>query len=181
MIVVRRRGEGIRVSQDNDVVYHYTGANGLKGILDSGQFWATDMQYLNDTAELTLLQIEATKELRAYSARCPRYAEIVDSAIPMLPLESGSHYSISFSGDPDSLSQWRGYGGSQGYAIGFTMDSLARVARTTPMVPDSARVNTTTPRGQRRFQRRSMTQSRCWITNWKGTQVSGLVRQKSWQ
>lgn len=32
MIVVRRRGEGIRVSQDNDVVYHYTDAGGLKGI-----------------------------------------------------------------------------------------------------------------------------------------------------
>ncbi|GGF18191.1 DUF2971 domain-containing protein [Subtercola lobariae] len=117
------------MSHDDDLVYHYTDANGLKGILDSGKFWATDMQYLNDSAELTLLQVEAIEELRSYASIHLQHAEIIELAIPMLPLESGSHYSISFSEDPDSLSQWRGYGGVQGYAIGFSKDSLARVAQ----------------------------------------------------
>lgn len=90
------------------------------------------MQFLNDSAELTLLQLEAVKELRTYAKLHPAYAGIVDLAIRMLPLESGSHYSVSFSEKPDSLSQWRGYGGAQGYAIGFTKESLTRVVQNDP-------------------------------------------------
>jgi hypothetical protein len=117
------------MNEHNDVVYHYTDASGLKGIVDHGLFWATDMQYLNDSAELTLLQLEAVEELRAYGRTNPQYAEIIEKAVPMLPLGSGSHYSVSFSEDADSLSQWRGYGGVQGYAIGFSKDSLYDVVQ----------------------------------------------------
>lgn len=35
----------------SDVVYHYTDPKGLIGILTSGQFWATDIRYVNDSSE----------------------------------------------------------------------------------------------------------------------------------
>jgi uncharacterized Fe-S radical SAM superfamily protein PflX len=34
-------------------IFHYTTAEGLKGILTSQTLWATDFRYLNDTEELS--------------------------------------------------------------------------------------------------------------------------------
>lgn len=46
-------------------VYHYTSAEGLLGIVGSGQLRATDLRYLNDTSEL---HYGLTEMLRAYEA-----------------------------------------------------------------------------------------------------------------
>ena len=35
------------------IIYHYTNDVGLKGILETGQLWLTDIFSLNDPAELT--------------------------------------------------------------------------------------------------------------------------------
>jgi hypothetical protein len=35
-------------------LYHYTDQNGLLGIMDSGNLWATKVQYLNDSKEFNL-------------------------------------------------------------------------------------------------------------------------------
>jgi hypothetical protein len=37
-----------------DTLYHYTDINGLKGIWEEGNLWATGFRYLNDTSELRL-------------------------------------------------------------------------------------------------------------------------------
>lgn len=39
---------------DHPVLYHYTNAQGLQGILDNHQLWATDIGYLNDSMERTM-------------------------------------------------------------------------------------------------------------------------------
>ena len=33
-------------------IYHYTGAAGLRGILQSGHIWATHTDFMNDSAEI---------------------------------------------------------------------------------------------------------------------------------
>ena len=35
-----------------DLLYHYTGWEGLEGILRERMIWATDVRYLNDTSEV---------------------------------------------------------------------------------------------------------------------------------
>jgi hypothetical protein len=37
-----------------DTIYHYTDINGLRGIYDGGQLWATSSLFLNDIMELRL-------------------------------------------------------------------------------------------------------------------------------
>jgi len=34
------------------VLYHYTSAEGLKGIIENNELWATSAYYLNDSAEM---------------------------------------------------------------------------------------------------------------------------------
>lgn len=40
------------VSEDFPKLYHYTDANGLKGIIENNELWATHYQYLNDFTEV---------------------------------------------------------------------------------------------------------------------------------
>lgn len=50
-------GLGPIASSDNDLpetLYHYTDINGLVGIWEKGQIWATNSMYLNDTSEVRL-------------------------------------------------------------------------------------------------------------------------------
>ena len=110
-----------------ELLYHYTTVESLLGIIESGALWATHIHYLNDTSEAHLLwdQIrvvidsrlenpdetkrDALSELRQF-ASAPTYGDI---------------YVVSFSKDGgDRLSQWRGYGGAGGVAIGFNIAAL---------------------------------------------------------
>lgn len=35
-----------------EILYHYTSFKGLLGIVDSGVLWASDVRYMNDSAEM---------------------------------------------------------------------------------------------------------------------------------
>jgi hypothetical protein len=48
-----------------ELVYHYTDAAGLLGIISSGTLWATDIEFLNDAQELTYARATVLDELRA--------------------------------------------------------------------------------------------------------------------
>ena len=41
-----------RIEDEHPELFHYTGINGLKGILESQELWATHARFLNDGAEL---------------------------------------------------------------------------------------------------------------------------------
>jgi hypothetical protein len=118
---------------DDSVLYHYTDAAGLIGVLSSGTMWASDMRDLNDSAEITLQLKEAAQVLSTRPGDFPGWPENrhdVTSAIQMLSLpQPGYWFSASFSAEPDLLSQWRGYGGAkQSFAIGFDKGQLADAA-----------------------------------------------------
>jgi len=106
------------------VIYHYTDESGLRGILQSGKLWLTDIFCLNDPSELRhgirlaldILRQEADKgppELKLFHKNL---AQVVTGN-----LEVTAHYFICcFSDTGEDLGQWRSYAADgRGYALGF--------------------------------------------------------------
>ncbi|HXM43255.1 MAG TPA: DUF2971 domain-containing protein [Bryobacteraceae bacterium] len=113
-------------------LYHYTTQEGLLGIINSKEIWATHSQYLNDTREyrhaIGMVAAEIKKRLAAAVGDSHRI--LADMSQGFEGIENMNVCVCSFSEDRDSLSQWRAYGGStSGYAIGFAPDHLAEMVR----------------------------------------------------
>ncbi|HXC42362.1 MAG TPA: DUF2971 domain-containing protein [Candidatus Dormibacteraeota bacterium] len=115
-------------------LYHYTTQAGLLGIIKDRQIWATHTQYLNDRREflhaVDLVRGEIQRFLdernTGQEAASAVRVEALNRMREML-LMSPEHINVcvcSFSEDSDSLSQWRAYGGSSGFAIGFSPEVL---------------------------------------------------------
>lgn len=111
-------------------LYHYTTQTGLLGIIRARQIWMTHTQYLNDRREflhaVDLVRGEIQRLIGEQNGR-PREASTtrMEALNKMRGAVSSSpeHINVcvcSFSEDSDSLSQWRAYGGSSGFAIGFS-------------------------------------------------------------
>jgi hypothetical protein len=115
--------------------YHYTSASGLLGITTELRIWATHSQYLNDRHEyhharkLALTEIESrlAGSLEYIGTRLEFLKEMRSVLeAPLLPYFNVCV--VSFSGEFDSLPQWRAYAGKGGYAIGFERRTLTRLA-----------------------------------------------------
>jgi Protein of unknown function (DUF2971) len=127
------------VSSNDDLLYHYTTLESFIGIIESGELWASHIRYLNDTSEMNLMwelvrsRIEARRRDAENAAR-DRLDQIQQFAASPLNQDI---YLISFSKDGgDRLSQWRGYGGGAGIAIGFDPKQVKkRCTTTTPVRP----------------------------------------------
>jgi hypothetical protein len=114
------------------LLYHYTGAQGFLGIIQSQAIWASNIRYLNDAQELDhavkLAQqiiLERAKETEGH-----REQEALTSLGTRLSTGGGAQVFVaSFSAVGDSLSQWRGYCPSgAGYSIGFIAEDLCNEA-----------------------------------------------------
>lgn len=97
-------------------LYHYTGAAGLIGIMQSRTLRATDYRHLNDRKEYRigakLLQEELDRRQMEKRDRI-RFENFVRET------QRGC-FVLSFSEQGDQLSQWRAYcPGGNGYALGF--------------------------------------------------------------
>lgn len=121
------------------VLYHYTDAPGLMGIVSSRSIRLSDSRHLNDQRE-QLETRDATKEVvewhvKRFPSEPARLARALLSTFQQtddLKLSrSGLLFVACFSVDSDSLSQWRSYGrGEGGFAIGFKASALWRLAQT---------------------------------------------------
>ena len=113
-------------------LFHYTSADGLLGIVHSGELWATNVVHLNDASELAdarsllsllLEQLETWKlseNVRFFLTTIPVYLEKM----------SLDYFVICFCPNGDLLSQWRAYGArGTGYSIGFNTTALGDAAR----------------------------------------------------
>ncbi len=133
-----------------DVVYHYTDGTGLIGIISNQEIWCSNVLYLNDSLEwqygvdvfeemlqeivdgnadpLKLLNAEWAKEIKRMFGKYYR-AQKNSSMNTFAPC-----YAASFSEDPDSLPQWRGYStkGAR-YAIGFHTAKLQALGKGTSL------------------------------------------------
>lgn len=115
-----------------EVLYHYTNQSGLLGILSTQKIWATQINYLNDTKEFWHAFEIAEKALaaRVQTTSEPAQRDALNTLQEGLELLTNNEIFISsFSEAQDSLSQWRGYVGSQpGFAIGFNFKQLRQIA-----------------------------------------------------
>jgi hypothetical protein len=129
-----------------EIIYHYTNSAGLLGILSGGQLWLGDVEFMNDAEELLYGRAAVVADLEAkaeslwpanvedpdQSAEWCR-ASIIRLIVNFLTRVNLARnftyhvYASCFCEDPDLLSQWRGYAGEGGYAVGFRADALAQI------------------------------------------------------
>lgn len=114
------------------VLYHYTTQQGILGIIDKKELWATHTQYLNDSREFHHAIGLVKEELRDLKLN-PSYREkgafLNDMEKALAGFGTMNVCVCSFSEQGDLLSQWRAYGGgASGFAIGFSGAFLRSVS-----------------------------------------------------
>jgi hypothetical protein len=102
------------------LLFHYTTAAGMLGILNDSSIWASSAYHLNDAAEFryALNLIADRLKLRLKSEHGPMnatYGQLLSSLGAMT--SSIQVFIASFSEHGDVLSQWLAYSGSNGYAL----------------------------------------------------------------
>lgn len=111
-------------------LYQYTNEAGLRGILQSGTIWMSDIFTMNDTSEvrhacsqaLQLLQQRAENGHPVIKMLAEGLSRFNRAAIPIL----ANFYIGCFTTNGDDLGQWRAYGDDgHGFALGFDASLLA--------------------------------------------------------
>src|SRR5260370_29584283 len=141
-------------------IFHYTNAEGLKGILSSKTLFATDCRFLNDTGEVGVIRNLVLPVLETEIAEMiPKLVErqfvrwfyefhgergnrcqaggffeplikLMNNVSPLFVLSFCRHDERSKEFDPGLLSQWRGYGDEGGYAIEFDDAGVDNLSKT---------------------------------------------------
>ena len=111
-----------------ETVFHYTTAEGLYGIVESGQLWATDARYLNDSSEVeygrevleSVLRrwVQQNSGDRSFGAALLR--RLFETCNGPRATERSSIFVVCFCEKPSLLGQWRAYSQTGGYSIGFS-------------------------------------------------------------
>ena len=147
----RHRSRARRLADEEPLVWHYTNAAGLLGILKHREVWLTHQQHLNDASEIkygeqvawdalgTFMQTpeqcwpgaedhpygweDFLQEISRQVAPGGRFQRFADTAM------------ACFSREPDLATQWLLYGdGGRGFALGFKLAFLAELATANPNV-----------------------------------------------
>lgn len=133
------------ISEIYPKLYHYTTYEGLSGILETQNLWATNYQFLNDALEIQLFKNRLRAALTPIIIEhvliqhgfCSNFQQILNERISEVvdgnyKITGHEFYITSFCGQHSDaysrknglLSQWRGYGGDGGYAIVFDTAKL---------------------------------------------------------
>jgi hypothetical protein len=107
------------------MIFHYTNDSGLKGILEGGNLWLTNITNLNDPTELKYGFSHAIKFMneRAESGHevTRNFARRFEEFMGGGHVEKIAHHFVCcFSSEGDDLGQWRSYSDNgRGFALGF--------------------------------------------------------------
>lgn len=106
------------------VLYHYTAADGLAGIIKTRELWATHADYMNDASELRYALKVFAQVAKAYKGD-----EANGGAWTLVKRLIKTRwvrvFAVSMCTKPDLLGQWRGYGTrGGGFSIGFETQAL---------------------------------------------------------
>lgn len=125
-------------SEVDALLYHYTSAAGLMGIVQNREIWATESNYLNDPTEVGFASRVLEDLLSDYAAR-GGVSEVdkkrIEFAIALLQRAYSNPHSeeqyvedrsfiTSFSRTDRSLTLWRLYSGQAGFCVGFDKEHL---------------------------------------------------------
>lgn len=118
------------IPEPGDLLYHYTSATGLLGIIDSKTIWATRADHLNDSREVWH-GIKMIKELLPDFESGHPAVPVARDLFETRPEEDIPKLFIAaWTEEGDQLSQWRGYGsGGAAYSLGFSRQALYEKAR----------------------------------------------------
>ena len=103
----------------DEAIYHYTSAEGLRGIIENSEIWLTNVAFVNDTTECKALKKEIDLFIDSDFTNNivrDRWKEFIDD-----PDSNYDTYISSFSRGKESLEQWRSYGN---FRIGFEANKL---------------------------------------------------------
>lgn len=119
--------------QPDGPLYHYTTFRGLMGIVENRCLWASDIRYMNDSAELrhtvNLLSREVAQRLDDPGSKASALNSFVDWVSHRV---TNGHlvFAASFRSHGNLLSQWRGYSTvGKGVSLGFDSEYIVRCAR----------------------------------------------------
>jgi hypothetical protein len=111
---------------DDDLIWHYTNAEGLYGIINDQAIHCTNCLFLNDSKEYMFAMELVKGSLQNYfkSSKSGRLYTLnrICHALEEAHINNKDNlapYLSCFSKNKDLLSQWRGYCPSGGYSIGF--------------------------------------------------------------
>ena len=115
-----------------ETLYHYTTFTGLLGIVKSGALWASDISYMNDSAEMRhtadLIGSEIAERIAAGRSDPNLLNQFLDWVSHRF---TNGHmlFAASFRSNGNLLSQWRGYSSlGKGVSIGFDPGHLLKCA-----------------------------------------------------
>ncbi len=107
---------------------HYTNLAALKGIVESGELWASNVAFLNDREELLhgVKCAERVLDQILNNSKLLQWREAIGDVVGRLEAgELPNTYAACFCERSDLLSQWRGYGGNeQGVCLVFDRSGL---------------------------------------------------------
>jgi hypothetical protein len=117
--------------QNDDYLYHYTTVDAFLEIVEKQEIWASNIFYLNDTAEFHLAVKLARDLLRDEinnvqnnlgKQRLEEVYKLLDKVGPSTIMNPVFVWSLSEDGD--DLNQWRAYCRNGGVAVGFRRKEL---------------------------------------------------------
>jgi len=111
------------MQQPPAILYHYTSAEGLLGILSTNCIWGTQIQFLNDSTELSFGVATVNSILKKI--------DVPDEIMSKWEGRPDNPFCFvaSFCEEGDLLSQWRGYtSDATGYSLGFRTESLSKLS-----------------------------------------------------
>jgi Protein of unknown function (DUF2971) len=143
--------ENVQQVPSSNRLYHYTASDGLKGIIEKSELWATSAFYLNDSAEIsygcgvvreTLMSwLDDHRDKKHYFGH-----QLGEHLYNAFGGDNSGRDIFEFGADPEIflacfceddnlLSQWRAYGQTGGYSIGFDVPSF-KMGEPPAMLPE---------------------------------------------
>lgn len=116
-----------------ETLYHYTTLKGLLGIVSSRGLWASDIRYMNDSAEMKhaadLIKKDIARRIAGGHSN-PKLLNQLQYWVGHRIDHGHMLFSASFRSNGNLLSQWRGYSThGKGVSIGFDPDRILNCAR----------------------------------------------------
>ena len=111
----------------DDILYHYTDAAGIIGILKTAELWATNILHFNDASEFKHRSRLAVTYLKssAHTWDGEPLTQLLTNPETIIRHSDELPFVVSFSKHGDQLSQWRAYcGKGDGFSIGFRYSHL---------------------------------------------------------
>lgn len=112
------------------ILYHYTSATGLNGIMTSRSLWTSHYRFLNDTSEFQYGWKIVLDAIDRRGAEIREISSLAWETIALFRQHSDEVHGFvgSLTSEGDLLSQWRGYNRGQGFSIGINADWLLQNA-----------------------------------------------------